>query len=523
MSRETNIDSIRTLDEQIIKLKRSRNSLLDISTCVPPEILGRIFAWSIAREPSRSHSSKHFDGLRKGSYNFLLVCHHWFEVASHTPELWRFWGNTLLDWKKRHHRSGASPIDLVLNGWECDPNIRFDGTLHSAIRGRVIQNTIRQIHLRSGDNDTLTPVISSLTPDNEEDGQNENIESIVWHNTRLPSVDVSNFFARSRLSKLYLLELTGNFWISSWDRLASGTTLLTALTLQINTSTPSPTPTTSQLFSILASNPNLQRLALSGAFPSDTDGSAPKVSLPNLNLLSLRGEFVPLLGLLRRLILPPRLDRMELTASDTTEEDISKTLGPYMRDYFRRDARFQDRLHIFSSASPGSFWISVDTLRSHTTVPVHAVAVSLYPRALDAPDQFLIGLFALVPGDLVASFHFYSDMKLPEKVFSMMPNIETLHLTYVKLTEGFLQPNPDGPRANMKLLPSLRALCLEDVNLDNDDWGHLVTYLVHQTSDNQIISLEVNGDYPRMDPEVVDEIEGLVKVFTTNTPDTSLG
>ena len=50
MDREINLDSIRSLDKQIeeyekaiIRLKRTRNSLLNVSTLLPPEILGNIF------------------------------------------------------------------------------------------------------------------------------------------------------------------------------------------------------------------------------------------------------------------------------------------------------------------------------------------------------------------------------------------------------------------------------------------------------------------------------------------------
>jgi len=190
--------------------------------------------------------------------------------------------------KKRHHRFGTAPLDLVLDGYECDPDVHFDGSLQSAVRARVTQNAIRQAHLRSDDGETVAAIIYSLTPGDDEATQNQNIESIVWENEGVPPVDISNFFARSRLSKLHLLDLSGNFRISSWDYLTSQTTLLTILSLQIDESPPSPTPTTSN--SILASNPNLQQLTLSdAALSSDVNGSTLKMSLRNLKLLSLGG------------------------------------------------------------------------------------------------------------------------------------------------------------------------------------------------------------------------------------------
>ena len=99
MSGEANIDSIRALDDQIrehekalAQLRRSRNSLLNVRR-LPPEAPGNIFHWNVMLVDD-------FGGLEKGSHNFLLVCHHWFEVASCSPELWSFWGNTLKDWKR---------------------------------------------------------------------------------------------------------------------------------------------------------------------------------------------------------------------------------------------------------------------------------------------------------------------------------------------------------------------------------------------------------------------------------------
>ena len=69
MDREINLDSIRSLDKQIeeyekaiIRLKRTRNSLLNVSTLLPPEILGNIFRWNVIPDGD-------FGGLLKGSYN----------------------------------------------------------------------------------------------------------------------------------------------------------------------------------------------------------------------------------------------------------------------------------------------------------------------------------------------------------------------------------------------------------------------------------------------------------------------
>jgi len=332
-------------------------------------------------------------------------------------------------------------------------------------------------------------------------------------------VDISNFFAMSHLSRLRFLDLYGNFWISSWDHLASRTTFLTALLLEIGTSPPSPTLTTSQLFSILASNPNLQELLLSDvALPNDSNRSTLKVPLRNLKMLALAGEFRHIFGLLRQLILPGTLDEIFLTASNSTVEDISHTLAQYMRDYFRRDARFQGKLGVSSSIHT-SISIAVGVVRTQTTpIALELPRVMLTVLAKSPPfnvqEQFFVDLIALTPRERVVSFDARLSMQPPEELFLTMPNIETLHLCDIQLLEGFLQPDPDGPHANTKLLPSLRSLCLENIMcLNNDDWGLLRAYLAHQTSDDQTISLKVIGDFPDDCPEVVNGIKDLVKEF----------
>ena len=115
MGPEINISSILALEKRIeeglvdvIQLKRTRNSLLNTSTLMPLEPLGQVSRWNAIPVGE-------YDDVRKGSYNFLLVCHHRFEVASGTPELWAYWGNTLKQWSRRYQRSGTAPLDLMLS------------------------------------------------------------------------------------------------------------------------------------------------------------------------------------------------------------------------------------------------------------------------------------------------------------------------------------------------------------------------------------------------------------------------
>ena len=505
-------------DGDIIELKRARNSLL-ISARVPPEVLGKIFIWRLFRDVGGSRYTywSGFGGLEKGCYNFLLVCHRWFEVAYNTPELWNFWGNTLQDWSKRHGRSGAAPLDLVLNDDMFGLRVPFDGPLQDAVRSRVIGGTIRQIHLLSNDSHTFASIVSSLIPHNE-GSRNENTESIIWRGGGASFIDVSEFFTQSRLSSLRFLELSGNILNGSWDGLASWTRNLTTLSLE---SSGYPITTASQLFPILVSNTNLRELTLSGAnLPNDAERFAFQVPLPNLKSLSLKGDFRHLFGMLHQLVLPETLDDLILNGFGSTVEDMSQTLGPYMRDYFRRDARFRGGLRISYMSAPRTVWIVVTAVGPQTTesvqkrslVELKMILFDLLPP--DEQEQLFIDMVALTPQESVTSFDTDFDIESPKRPFSAMPNIEELILSDVKLSRGFLQPNSDGPHAGTKLFPSLRSLYLHSVTLVDDDWGHLTTYLAHQTSDGQLVSLWVIGS-PAMPSEVVNEVKGLVEKFTS--------
>lgn len=525
MGRETNIERIRTLETQIaegngdvIKLKRARNSLLNISTCFPPEILGCFFKWIITRKQDKSFHcelpANHFSKLERGSFNFRLVCYHWFEVASKTQAIWSFWGNTIHDWNKLHRFSKAAPVDLVLDGHANGPVGVLDTPLKNELKDRIARDKIRLIHLKSDDPNLLDPIISSLTPGGE-GVQEKHIESIILHTT-LITEELSNFFARSRLPWLQHLEIVGAALTPLWDYLPSHTTRLTTLLLKPDRlAVPL---TTSRLSLILTANPNLQYLKLSDASLPDDDGPRVRVPLHHLRKICLSGKLCSVFRLLQRLELPATLKEMELNMEDSKLEDIHQTFGPYIRDFFQRNVWLQDVLDVMSCGGGSrdvyvyvGCRVSRPTSESGPAVPSARFSISLAGLPPDLTSkQLALDLMAFLPQEHTESLQMGHSLETSEEMFIAMPRLTTLWLENVTLSDGFLLPSPKGPYAGSKLLPSLRSLNLSDVTVVDDNWQPLVDYLLNQTPDGEALLLGVHSEF-KMPLEVQKKIEGLVK------------
>ncbi|KAF9650310.1 hypothetical protein BDM02DRAFT_1452815 [Thelephora ganbajun] len=512
MGREINVDSILALDAEIIRLKRTRNSLLNVAR-IPPEILAYMFRFSITT--TTESGDPDFARIKKGSYNFLLVCHHWYEVASSAPELWSSWGNSLEDWKRWHLRSGTSALDLVLDGLR-HPAGSFDGDLRDALRDHVARGVIRKVHLRSRNIGLLTSIVSSLTPEGEAI-RHSNIESIV-----LSDVDVCGFFVRHHFPKLRDLSLFGCLDLPL-DHLKSHTSALVNLKLCDNTTPRTSIPTTTQILSLLASNPDIRTLML--RFPTLNNDSRHdfkhRVLLRHLEGLSLIGKIYHIFPILDRLEFPNTVDRARLVLSDCTLEQIRQDIGPYIRNYLQRDPRFRDRLcvSLFSRPEPISFDISaidfedLNPEQPPQRAPPHA-NFTMFPSQnapLEARKQLRLDILALLPQESIISLE--TDHTEIEEMVVTMPNLEFLYLFGVVVSNRFLLPKPDGPNAHRKLLPSLQRLYLEDVTAMDDNWDPLICYLSHQTRDNLLVSLSIFGEGVHICPEVVEQIERFVEEF----------
>ena len=496
LSGKVNIESIRDLEEEIrgheriiIKLKRARNSLLNVSK-LPPEVLGNIFRWNVTLKDE-------FGGLEEGSHNFLFVCHHWSEVALHTPEVWSFWGNTPEDWGRwpGYRHSGTAPLDLVLGNVGHDGGT-FDISLRDALRDRATRDAIRRVHLWSRSAAFLSSVIFPL---NVTCGglRSNSVESFILLNEDVPMVDLSGFFAHYLFPKLQRLELY-RCSIASWDLLTSRTGVLTTLVLRLFH--PSPTPTTSQLLSILSSNPTLRKVWLSRcAVPDDGGGNSRfQVPLHHLKELVLDGGLRHVVGLLHRLDHPTNMDKLDISVGNCAVADISQIIGPYLRGYLRRRGRSQKGLGL--SVSRTKFWtrlsagdeggIGLSTL-SWQIPTFLEITMELDRTRRGLLEKEVLDLIAHAPRDEIVWFSSWGDPITVEHISDDLPNIRTLQFCAMSLSAVFPESNLDG---NERIFPSLQHIILRDPIVDGGDWSPLTTFLVSRVSSgSRLDSLTVTG------------------------------
>jgi len=518
MDQEQNIDSILALDKQIkghkghgktiIQLRRTRNSLLNVST-LPPELLGSIFRWNII-------PCNEFDGLLMGSYNFLLVCHHWFEVASCTPELWSFWGNSIQQWTHRCTRCMTAPVDLVLAG---HTGRGLGGQLRAALQDRAVRDLVRRVHLKgiraAG---LLASVISSIMVEGE-DIRWSSIESFIVDNIDRSSVDVSTFFSRYHLPKLRTLRLSGCS-ISSWDLLKSRITTLTTLKLAHELS---PAQTPSQLLSILSSNPLLQHLSLSPCSdPPTVDGGGAFLTVPLRHLKDLylvSGFFDATFWLLNRLELPDKMADHYMFLTKCSPSDVAPTLGSYFGDRVRRRGRFPGGGRKLSVKRNLGLHLSMKSTHPVNNIVEEDWIVRVFVNVgLLSTDEEDVGIcfdsIAYIPLEQVTTLEANLPILYSEELCVGMCNLINLHLYEVDVFRRFVDPDIRGSHTFREILPALGYLKITSPTLGHDGWGPLTNFLTRRAAVGNRISLFVLVAASRqMSPEVVESIERAVDVF----------
>ena len=323
-----------------------------------------------------------------------------------------------------------------------------DPSLRDALRNRAAQDTIRRVHLIAPYHH-LDLIICLLTANRGEPRPN-GVESIILRNESFDPVDVSCFFAGYHFPKLRRLELN-HFTTSSWDHLTSRTSVLT--TLELDFDNPSPTPTTSQLHSILASNPALQKVVLTNhSVPDDGGGeSSVRVHLPHLKELRLDGGLRQVIRLLDKLDHPRNMDNLSLTLRDSDVTEISQIVGPYLRHNLQRRDRPQNRpnLRVVSGDCLGP-WVD-DAVRINLSIEeggwiYRFVAITVVlpgaPRRT-AKKRAALEFLAYAPLDEVIYFHMVGIPITMEGIRTRFPNLRTLSFEIGTPAYGISGPKPD--------------------------------------------------------------------------------
>ena len=519
MGRERNLDSIRAMEKEIeerdseatvFKLKRARNSLLNITILVPPEILGRIF---------------HMTMIQQARYwppgvpcNILLVCHHWFEVALRTPQLWTSWGSTLQDWKRCYTCPKVPRFNLVLKPcyWARGMEQSLDEPILEALRGIAARDFIRWIYLSNAGSALLNSIISSVTPRGE-GIQSTSLESIKIRGPSEPPLELTDFFSCQTFPKLRHLRLSQNCNISPWDLLASRITTL--VTLSFRTNDGCPIPTASQLFQILSCNPNLEYLKLSHVPPNPNGGwDHFQVQLRHLKRIKLSGSCQDVLGLLNGLETADRVDKIRLDLLCRSTSDISQTLARYLGAHLQRRGKVQEGLAVEGNCVDAPFYFKAGDFSGFDDVNFPEVDWFMNVTARmergggpreEESGRFFFDSLVHIPHDNVVYYDSPCYYLEPTELSARMPNLVVFRPGRVHLPWWFAEPDP-GTHPRDELFPSLRYLSLHAPTLGKDGWSPLTTFLSRRASvGNKLDSLAL-PECSHICPEIAEGIRKLV-------------
>ena len=300
--------------------------------------------------------------------------------------------------------------------------------------------------------------------------------------------------------------------ISSWDLITSRTSVLTTIILDIHYH--SPTVTSSQILSILRSNPSLREITLrGGAVHCDGGDKSSRVALAHLKILALSGVLEDGFPLLHHLDYPVKMDNLTLNVTDATINDISEKIGPYLRDHLRRRGRSRNGLGLYFSSKDTIEFHVEDVGETDLSAPGTAWLARLVTTSIqlgqvppkDLLEETLLNLVAHIPQEEIVYFKARGGPISTEAISTQFPYLRAMHFVETPLDVAF----PKSVLDRNRIFPCLQHLTLSVGH--NDNWKPLITFLDHlASSGNKLYTLEIGG-CNEMKPKVEEGVRRAVR------------
>ena len=487
-SRTINASTIQNLEAKVqyyvqetSRLKRLRNSL-NPSVCMPPEILGHIFWWCVSSGVSPRGR------IARNTFNFLLVCRYWFDVATSTPSLWTFWGTSLRECVAFHRYSGAVPLYLNLVDATTNRDIR---EASGVLQDLSVQRRIRHLHVHTPPK-ILANILSPMSTPQPSPIRSQ-IRSLMltvegsWIPERPEEVpDITDFLNTHSFPELQTLRLRGcNL---QWECLILQTSKLTHLF--IHAYEKSRKPTVLQIAALFARNSALEEINLSleiAPTPEDILPESSSISLPRLRRLAIYGNVAGCAQLLNLLTFSNELEHVKIDLFlDGTAMDVAAALTPFLPNLFHKRQPSNLAIHIvyalvglsINVSRPGKRGDAEDFLM----LRISSLDMGFWDVVPTLPEEVAKRLpTANVTG---LSIRRYSGMFRQDfsHLFQTVGAVQELRVTDSAINDiiqVLASPSPTVEGSEAILLPRLHTLRLKDINFASTPHAGAVVHLSH--------------------------------------------
>lgn len=471
--------------QEATRLQRLGNTL-NPSVHLAPEVLGHIFWWGVVSGVTPTGR------IAENTFNFLLVCRYWFNVAISTPSLWAFWGTSLRECVAFHRYSGAVPLYLNLVDADTTRDIK---AASGVLQDLSVQRRIRHLHVRTSPK-PLADILSFMSPSRKSIIRSQ-IKSLTltvegpWIAERPEEMpDITNFLDTHSLPELQSLRLRGcNL---RWECLVPQTSKLTHLFVHAYEG--SRKPSVVQLFSLFAGNSALETVDLSLEIASSPHDILPESSisvfLPHLRRLAVNGNASGYAQLLNLLKFSSELKHVRTDLFlDMIAMDVAAALSPFLSSLFHEPQRINLAIQIVYALVGLSINVSHVGVRERggdiedfLMLRISSLDIGFWDIAPTLPEEVAGRLpTANITG---LSIRRYSPMFRQDfhSLFQTIGAVKELRVTDSAISDivrALASPTPSVEEGETAPLPHLHTFRLKDINFASTPHSGAIAHLSH--------------------------------------------